>query len=91
MDQLIALNPDEFSRFTERMEVVMIKEIGKIAGVMVEAPMKRKEAARFCKCSLRTFDRLLSQGIVKPNRLGKTPMFFATELVEAIKKTKKGK
>lgn len=87
--QAVIMDPDEFRDFTneltERLCKKLEEEMNK-RGTIVDQPMTREQTARFLHCSVPTIDRYVKSGFIKPHKVGRVPMFFASELVEAIKK-----
>lgn len=88
MSQAVILTPDELRDFKNEVIRAISEKFGEMKGTVIESPMTMVEAAKFCKCHRTTFWKYVKEGVVKPHKLGKTPLFYATELNEAIKRRK---
>jgi excisionase family DNA binding protein len=72
-----------------QISITLEKEISKLGRHLVEKPMTMKQAAAFLNVSPRTLSRYVADGDIKPHKVGKNPMFYASEINAQIKGIKR--
>ena len=96
METARILKPDDVDRMLGQIEQAVHDRFDKLEKLVVEnvveKPLTRQEAAQHCKCSATTLSALITSGDIPSeyvHKFGGQPRFFASELNEAIRKSKR--
>jgi DNA invertase Pin-like site-specific DNA recombinase len=83
MTKAVVFEIDEWQEFKREIREDLRAELTKVRSEVVEAPMTRKEVAKFLKCDVQTVSKNWSH---LRHVVNGTPYWFKDELTEFIKK-----